>query len=237
MQKITQNIPLHLVCNMVPSEAPNSTIIWRGYFFNMKETFIMRTEWKESILELSTEEQATIFQNLFHYHSGNENLINLNNLSVKLVWRLIEPNLKRNIESYDKRKTTSAENGKLGGRPHKNEEITTNTKPNNLISKPKITKEPNESLSVSVSDSVSVSGNKKVFIPPSILEVEQFFKEKGYSSMSAQKAFEYYDTAKWKDSKGHQVKNWKQKMIGVWFKDENKENLFSPRVYKQATDE
>jgi hypothetical protein len=39
----------------------------------------------------------------------------------------------------------------------------------------------------------------------------------------AKRAFDYYDVANWKDSKNNQVKNWKQKMRGVWFKDENKE--------------
>ena len=30
------------------------------------------------------------------------------------------------------------------------------------------------------------------------------------------------DPSDWKDSKGNKVKNWKQKMQSVWFKDENK---------------
>jgi hypothetical protein len=39
----------------------------------------------------------------------------------------------------------------------------------------------------------------------------------------ANKAFKYYETGNWKDGKGNQVKNWKQKMQSVWFKEENKE--------------
>jgi hypothetical protein len=128
----------------------------------MKETFIIRTEWMDSILELQPEEQAEIFRNLFHFHSGNENLINLNNLSVKLVWKLIAPNLQRNITAYDKRSLTSAENGRKGGRPSDKVPDNQETKPNsnnlnNLTQKPTLTKEPIESLSVSVSDSDSVS--------------------------------------------------------------------------------
>lgn len=60
------------------------------------------------------------------------------------------------------------------------------------------------------------------FIPPSEQEVVDYFKEKGYLEESAKKAFEYYETGEWKDSKGTPVKNWKQKMISVWFKEENK---------------
>ena len=85
----------------------------------MKETFIIRTEWMEAIFELDPIDQATIFRNLFIFHSGNDEPIILNNLSTKLVWKLIEPNLIRNIDSYDKRRFTSSENGLNGGRPEK----------------------------------------------------------------------------------------------------------------------
>jgi hypothetical protein len=126
----------------------------------MKETFIVRTEWSDAIFDLSPEDKATVFDNLFHYHLGNENLINLNNLTVKLVWKLIQPNLIRNIDQYDKRRETSIENGKKGGRPQKEsnqDEINLNNLNNNLNN----LTEPNETLSVSVSvlDSVIVSDN------------------------------------------------------------------------------
>lgn len=60
-----------------------------------------------------------------------------------------------------------------------------------------------------------------VFTPPTIDEVKQYFSEKGYTECSAIKAWDYYDAGNWKDAKGQQVKNWKQKMQGVWFKPEN----------------
>jgi hypothetical protein len=63
------------------------------------------------------------------------------------------------------------------------------------------------------------------FTPPTILEVEVYFVENGYSKQSGAKAFNYYNVADWKDSNGKQVRNWKQKMQSVWFKDENKINV------------
>jgi len=63
---------------------------------------------------------------------------------------------------------------------------------------------------------------EKTFTPPTLLEVKAYFDEKGYTEQSAIKAFEYYDVAGWKDSKGNKIKSWKQKMIGVWLKPENK---------------
>jgi hypothetical protein len=83
----------------------------------MKDTFIIRTEWYAAITHLSEKEQALILKNLFEFHSGKHENIDTSTLNLTLVWQLIEPNLKRNIDKYDRRCETSKENGKLGGRP------------------------------------------------------------------------------------------------------------------------
>lgn len=62
--------------------------------------------------------------------------------------------------------------------------------------------------------------NNREFIPPSFEEFESYCKEKGYGRI-AKKAFEFYDTADWHDSKGNKVRNWKQKCLSVWFTEEN----------------
>lgn len=54
-----------------------------------------------------------------------------------------------------------------------------------------------------------------------IEDVKSYFFENNYSEYSAQKFYDYYSIANWKDSKGNQVKNWKQKAQAVWFKPEN----------------
>jgi len=70
-------------------------------------------------------------------------------------------------------------------------------------------------------------GNKvklsKVFTPPNFEEFETYFTENGFSNI-AKKVYEYYSSANWHDSKGNKVLNWKQKVQGVWFKNENREN-------------
>lgn len=68
----------------------------------------------------------------------------------------------------------------------------------------------------------------KVFIPPSLFDVEGYFEEKGFSKELAKRAFEFYAVNDWKDSKENAVKNWKQKMLSVWLKEENKENRTTP---------
>lgn len=61
----------------------------------------------------------------------------------------------------------------------------------------------------------------KKFVAPSEDEVCDYFRENGYSVQVGSTAFKYYDEAGWKDSTGKPVKNWKQKMRGVWFRDEH----------------
>jgi uncharacterized protein YneF (UPF0154 family) len=64
---------------------------------------------------------------------------------------------------------------------------------------------------------------KKQFVPPNVDDVVNYFVENGYLASAGEKAHKYYSAGGWKDKNGKQVKNWKQKMIGVWFKDENKQ--------------
>lgn len=63
------------------------------------------------------------------------------------------------------------------------------------------------------------------FSPPSIAEVIDYFLIKGYKKEVAEKAFSYYEANDWKDSSNKKVVNWKQKMISVWFREENKEPI------------
>ena len=56
------------------------------------------------------------------------------------------------------------------------------------------------------------------FVPPSVDEIAEYAKEKGYVA-DANKIFHYYNDNDWKDSKGNQVKNWKSKILNNWFNE------------------
>lgn len=73
----------------------------------------------------------------------------------------------------------------------------------------------------------------KVYIP-TLKEVEEYFLEKGDNLENAKKAFEYYDTANWHDSRGKQVKNWKQKMLANWINNNNFKKTTNERGTKQT---
>lgn len=78
-----------------------------------------------------------------------------------------------------------------------------------------------EGTSSPLPSSVAVK-KRKQFISPTNDEVRQYFKENSYPIELADKAFNTYADNGWKDTKGNAVKNWKQKMQNVWFKEENK---------------
>jgi hypothetical protein len=66
------------------------------------------------------------------------------------------------------------------------------------------------------------SRKQKDMVPPTVEEVILYFTENGFSESLARRAFKSYSVADWHDSQGKKVMNWKQKMINVWFKEENK---------------
>jgi hypothetical protein len=81
-----------------------------------------------------------------------------------------------------------------------------------------------------ICNSSKVNKNKVNKNKVNILEdIKSYFLENGYSEIAAKKFFDYYSVANWKDSKGNEVKNWKQKAQAVWFKPENKTQSNEPK--------
>jgi hypothetical protein len=77
---------------------------------------------------------------------------------------------------------------------------------------------------------------KRVFTPPPLDEVKNYFLENGFSEQKAVNAYNYYNVANWHDGKGYPVLNWKQKMRGVWFKDDSREkSIAAPAPGKAAS--
>jgi hypothetical protein len=81
----------------------------------------------------------------------------------------------------------------------------------------------NENENINENINKNIKSKKEKFCPPPLEDVIKFFEENGYTN--GDKAWNYYNDGEWKDSKGNQVVNWKQKMRMVWFKDENKRKV------------
>ena len=74
---------------------------------------------------------------------------------------------------------------------------------------------------------ISPKSKSKKLTPPTLDEVKQYFSENGIDPAIGKEAFDYYEAGNWHDSQGKPVKNWKQKMRGVWFKNNSAKKVKS----------
>ncbi len=100
---------------------------------------------------------------------------------------------------------------------------------NKLTNKPVTNEQQTSNKQLTTDKNEKNLKKEKKFIVPSLEEVKIYFVGKGFTEQSAIKAFNYYDVANWFDSKGNKIKNWRQKMQGVWFKDENSIHQLAPK--------
>jgi hypothetical protein len=78
---------------------------------------------------------------------------------------------------------------------------------------------------ISPQGEVSSSKRKKRFVPPTLEEVEEYCRIKGYDPAIGRKAFEYYQEGDWHDSRGNKVRNWKQKILANWLKQSSPQGV------------
>ena len=79
---------------------------------------------------------------------------------------------------------------------------------------------------------------QKEFTTPTIEEVKEYFESRNLLESTAQRFYDYYTAGCWKDGKGNRIKNWKQKVIAVWDKPENrKKTEESIRIEEKRTEE
>jgi hypothetical protein len=75
-----------------------------------------------------------------------------------------------------------------------------------------------------------IKPKKEKCLAPTIFEVENFFVENNFPKEKGAEAWKYYEQGNWHDNYGKPVLNWKQKMRGVWFKNDNKQNIRVPAI-------
>ncbi len=192
-----------------------------------KKSFLLYCDLIHTIEELTDEEAGKLFKHVLRY--VNDKNPEPPDRITKIAFEPIKQALKRDLLKYEIIREKKRLAGIASAESRKQHQQA-------LTGVESVQQRPthstvNDSVSDNVNDSDSVSDNvikkskekRKHFSAPTIEEVQNYFKENGYTKESAIKAWNYYDTGNWKDSKGDQVKNWKQKMQGVWFKDENKD--------------
>lgn len=189
-----------------------------------KKSFIAYADWKETFDNLPDEVAGKLIKHIFSY--VNDENPQTDDYVINAVFANIKHTLKRDLDKWE----SQLEQRKLAGKRSAEIRATKiNDRSNSLNEK---TRNSTDNVSVSVNDNVSVNDSvinniKKTprtnkFVPPTVFDVKEYFESNGYTTESGEKAFNYYNVADWKDSSGKQVKNWKQKMQSVWFKEENK---------------
>jgi hypothetical protein len=175
----------------------------------MRDSMIIYRSFFEAINSLSSEEQSKVWRAICEY-GMNYKETELSGIS-ETIFNLIRPQLDANLRRY--------ENGmrpKIKAKQKQKESR----------------KEGNDNVNVNENEN---QNEKRSFIAPTQEEVISFFKSNGYTEEAASKAFQYYQDGEWKDSSGKKIISWKQKMRGVWFKQENRIAASSSSGYSRGS--
>lgn len=188
-----------------------------------RESFILYKSFYLPIKELSIEEKGKMLDAIFQYHIEGT-ILELSPVC-QMAFNFMKGQFERDDEKYQKVVERNRTNGAKGGRSKENPDEP--KEPSGFIGNPE---NPDAPDTDTVDDTVTATENKKdkkkskSFSPPSLEDFKKYFEDNGYSTEVANNAFKGYEVAKWHDSGGKQVKNWKQKCWNVWFKPENKFN-------------
>ena len=187
----------------------------------MKNSFLLHCDSLVVLDSLTDEQAGQLFKAMATYHATGDMP---DDLLLKLAIMPFVNQWKRDLIQFEKVCERNRQNGLKGGRP-KNPVGNLGTQKKQA--EPKKADSDNDNDNDNESDTVK----RKRSAPapaPTLEEVQTFFKENGYSVEIATKAFRYYADANWRDSRGEPVRAWKQKMRGVWFKDEHKHQAPQP---------
>lgn len=91
---------------------------------NNKKSFVLYCDLIATVDHLPDKKAGELFKHILKY-VNDENPIS-KDLIVRIAFEPIKQQLKRDLKKYEKRRSASAENGKLGGRPKKPKETKKN---------------------------------------------------------------------------------------------------------------
>lgn len=188
--------------------------------FSMKNSFLLHRDSLAVLDALSDEQAGKLFKAMATYHETGEQP---DDVLIKCILLPFINQWTRDTEKWERiadiRRTQGSKGGQAKATKSK-QKLAKATKSKQTIANDS-KRSGSVSVSVNVNDSVSVKEKSTAY--PSLDEVITFFTDNGYTRDIAVKAYHYYAEAGWKDSRGEAVRAWKQKMRGVWFKDENKQ--------------
>lgn len=183
-----------------------------------KKSFLIYCDLIHTVKKMSNEDAWLLLKHMLEY--TNDNNPEPPNTVVDLVFEPIKQQLKRDLKTYEKICAKNKEN--VMKRWNKKDTTVYDRIPLDTKHTDTDTDNDTDTDTDTDNDNDIKKRKKTTFSPPLQSEVEQYFIDNWYSIASARKAWNYYNVAWWKDWKGNAVKNRKQKMISVWFKEENR---------------
>ena len=205
----------------------------------MRESIIMYDSWGLLIRELPEAQAAELCKMIFAYSFCDEEPVS-SDPAINAMFAMIREKLDEDAEAWAETKRRRSEGGKKGMESRWHNSVISND--NSVITNHNSVKEVITPITVSESVSVSVSNKDKEkdkresrrFTPPSLQEVSEYVREKGYH-VDPQAFIDFYTSKGWKV--GNQtMKDWRA-AIRTWERREkkthrgNKFNQFEQNTY------
>lgn len=174
----------------------------------MRDSFVFYRGFYEALAGIAPEEKAAAYDAICEY-ALNGQLPDKDGV-VGMYVKMAKPQIDANNRRY--------ENGRRGGRPKNQTETKPKPKANQTVTKP----EPNVNVNVNENVNVNVNENvekekRKRFAPPSLEEIEQYIRNKGYT-FSAEAFYSFYSSNGWKVGR-NAMRDWRAACV-TWQKRE-----------------
>ena len=185
-----------------------------------KDSFILYTEQKEVIDNLSDEDAGKLFKGIFEYALGNEP--EFNNL-LKLVFIPIRQQLERNAKKYseirEKRRIAGAKGGKQKIANQANANFAKQNQANHAVN---VHVNDNDNVYLSkdkYKENNNTNSQKEKFKKPTMEEIKNYCLERK-NSINPTQFFDYYESKGWLIGKTP-MKDWKA-AIRTWEQNQTK---------------
>lgn len=182
----------------------------------MKDSFVIKTEWKKHLKLLSKEQAGDLFNACFEYHESGKPPDG--DPIVQVAFSFMQQFFDDNAAKYEERVEANRRNGQSGGRPRKPKGY--NGNPENPVGfsetqqKPTKAKKPDydsgseyDSDTVPPTEGEGKRAGKPRFTPPTLEEVAAYVAERG-SPVDPQGFIDFYASKGWLVGKTP-MKDWK----------------------------
>lgn len=212
-----------------------------------KKSFILYADLIKVVEKLPDEIAGKLFKIVLRYVNDLE--VYVDDILLEIAFEPIKNQLKRDLKKWENLKIKRSNAGKLGGRPKKEINQSTENEQNKELKKPnaffdnqtkaKKAVNVNDNVTVNVNDNVNVilleketKEREKRFSPPSLQNVQDFILEKKYQFVNADSFWNFYESKNWFVGK-NKMKDWKKALSGWESREKEKipkhqnQNLFN----------